>query len=134
MSLKRARELGVKPLALIRGFADAAKEPIEFTEAPTPAIRAALKRSNLSIQEVDYFEINEAFSVVSLANMKLLNLDPAKVNVFGGAISLGHALGNSGSRIVATLIQVLIQKEAKIGVAAICNGGGGATAICIERM
>jgi len=134
MSLDKAKELNLKPIAKITGFADAANEPKWFTTAPAKAIPKALAKAGISQSEVDYFELNEAFSVVGLANIKLLNLDAKKVNVNGGAVSLGHPLGMSGARIVIALTSVLEQKNAKIGAAGICNGGGGASAIVIERM
>jgi acetyl-CoA C-acetyltransferase len=133
MSEKKANELGLKPIAKIISYADAAQEPKWFTTAPAKALPKALSKANLSIDAIDYFELNEAFSVVGLANMKLLNLSDDKVNVNGGAVSLGHPLGCSGVRIIITLINVLKQKNAKIGAAAICNGGGGASAIIIEN-
>ncbi|WP_297511787.1 acetyl-CoA C-acyltransferase [Flavobacterium sp.] len=134
MSEEKATEMGLTPLAVIRSYADAAQEPKWFTTAPAKALPKALAKANLSIEDVDYFEFNEAFSVVGLANAKLLNLDNAKVNVNGGAVSLGHPLGCSGARIVVTLLNVLHQNNARIGAAAICNGGGGASAIVIERL
>ncbi|MGG5507936.1 MULTISPECIES: acetyl-CoA C-acyltransferase [unclassified Myroides] len=133
MSEEKAKDLGLKPLAYIRSYADAAQEPIWFTTAPAKALPIALKKANLTINEVDFFEFNEAFSVVGLANAKLLDLNTDKINVNGGAVSLGHPLGCSGARIVVTLLSVLEQNNAKIGAAAICNGGGGASAIVIER-
>ena len=132
MSLKKAKELGVKPLAKIKSYADAAQDPEWFTTAPAKALPIALNKAGIDIAEIDYFELNEAFSVVSLANMKILDLDAAKVNVNGGAVSLGHPLGNSGSRIIVTLLNVLLQNKGRIGAAGICNGGGGASAIVIE--
>lgn len=132
MSVEKAAELGLKPLAKIKSFADAAQSSEWFTTAPSKAVPIALGRAGLDINDVDFWEFNEAFSVVSLANMKILGLDPAKVDVHGGAVSLGHPLGNSGSRVVVTLINVLKQYGGKIGGAAICNGGGGASAIIIE--
>lgn len=134
MSAEKAKELGIKPLAKIIGYGDASCEPEKFTIAPSKALPVALKKANLSIEEIDYFEFNEAFSVVGLANAKILNINTEKVNVNGGAISLGHPLGNSGSRIIVTLINVLKQNNAKYGAAAICNGGGGASAIVIENL
>jgi acetyl-CoA C-acetyltransferase len=129
----KAMELGINVLAKIRGFADAAREPEWFTVAPALAVPKALKHAGLaSVDDVDYFELNEAFSVVALANMKLLNLNADKVNVFGGAVAMGHPLGCSGARIIATLISVLQQKQGKIGCAGICNGGGGASALVLE--
>lgn len=133
MSAEKAKELGIKPLASIKSYADAAQEPKWFTTAPAKALPLALKKANIQIEDVDYFEFNEAFAVVGLANIKLLGLDDSKVNVNGGAVSLGHPLGCSGARITATLISVLTQNDAKIGAAAICNGGGGASAIVLER-
>ncbi len=134
MSKEKADALGIKPIAKIRGFADAQQAPEWFTTAPSKAIPRAIAQAGITANDVDYYEINEAFSVVSLANNKELNLDPNKVNVNGGAVSLGHPLGSSGSRIIVTLISVLNQNNAKIGVAGICNGGGGASAIVIERI
>ncbi|MCK0123994.1 acetyl-CoA C-acyltransferase [Gelidibacter sp. F2691] len=133
MSREKADELGLKPLATIRGYADAAHEPKWFTTAPAKALPKALDRAGIAIEDVDFFEFNEAFAVVGLANMKLLGLNDSNVNVNGGAVSLGHPLGCSGVRIIITLINVLEQNNAKIGAAAICNGGGGASAIVIER-
>ena len=132
MSKEKAEELGVKPLAVIKGFADAAQAPEWFTTAPAKAIPVALKRANLTMEQVDIYEINEAFSVVALANNKLLNIDAAKVNVNGGGVSLGHPLGSSGSRIIVTLLNTLAQNNGKVGVASLCNGGGGASAIVVE--
>lgn len=134
MSENKANELGLKPLAFIKSYADAAQEPKWFTTAPAKALPKALDKAGISISDVDFFEFNEAFSVVGLANAKILGLDNDKVNVNGGAVSLGHPLGCSGARIIVTLINVLAQNNAKIGAAAICNGGGGASAIVIERM
>lgn len=134
MSEEKANELGIKPLAYIRGYADAAQEPKWFTTAPAKALPKALNKAGISMDEVDFFEFNEAFSVVGLANTKILNLDSNKVNVNGGAVSLGHPLGASGARIVVTLLNILEQNNAKIGAAAICNGGGGASSIVIERI
>lgn len=133
MSKKKAIELGIKPLAKIVAYADAQQAPEWFTTAPSKAIPLALHRAGLSTEEIDYFEINEAFSVVSIANNQALKLDAAKVNVNGGAVSLGHPLGASGARIVVTLLSVLQQNNGKYGVAGICNGGGGASAIVIEN-
>ena len=133
MSKEKAEELGLKPLATIIGYADAAREPEWFTVAPSKALPKALAKANITISDVDYFELNEAFSVVGLANMKLLELDDSIVNVNGGAVSLGHPLGCSGARIVVTLLSVLEQNNGKIGAAAICNGGGGASALILER-
>jgi acetyl-CoA C-acetyltransferase len=134
MSAEKAKELGLTPLAKITGYADAAQDAEWFTTAPAKALPIALNKANTSITDVDYFELNEAFSVVGLANMEILNLSSDKVNVNGGAVSLGHPLGSSGSRIIVTLINVLKQNNAKIGAAAICNGGGGASAIVIESI
>mgnify|MGYP001578676650 FL=1 len=132
MSSEKADELGIKPLAKIISYADAAQEPEWFTTAPAKALPIALRKANMELSDIDYFELNEAFSVVGLANMKILGLSPEKVNVNGGAVSLGHPLGSSGSRIVVTLINVLKQNGGKIGAAGICNGGGGASAMVIE--
>mmetsp|Transcript_672 Transcript_672/g.1754 ORF Transcript_672/g.1754 Transcript_672/m.1754 type:complete len:415 (-) Transcript_672:45-1289(-) len=129
----KVRSSGLKPLARIVAFADAEQEPERFTTTPMLAIKKALERAKLKLDDIDYFEINEAFAVVVLANMKLLGLDAEKVNVFGGACSLGHPIGCSGARIVATLCTVLAEKQGRFGVAAICNGGGGATALVLER-
>ena len=134
MSADKAKELGLKPLARVLSYADAQQAPEWFTTAPSKAIPLALKRAGKSIADVDYFEINEAFAVVSLANNKELGLNEEKVNVNGGAVSLGHPLGASGARIVVTLLSVLSQNNGKIGVAGICNGGGGASAIVIENL
>ena len=133
MSKDKAKELGLKPLATIKGYADAAHEPQWFTTAPAKALPKALDRAGISLKDVEYFEFNEAFSVVGLANMKILGLNDKNVNVNGGAVSLGHPLGCSGARILVTLINVLEQNNAKIGAAAICNGGGGASALVLER-
>ncbi|WP_242118811.1 acetyl-CoA C-acyltransferase [Aestuariivivens sediminicola] len=133
MSKTKADELGLKPLASIISYADAAQEPKWFTTAPAKALPKALDKAGIPIENVDFFEFNEAFSVVGLANMKLLGLDDYKVNVNGGAVSLGHPLGCSGVRILITLLSVLEQNKGKIGAAAICNGGGGASAMVIER-
>ncbi|WKK81530.1 acetyl-CoA C-acyltransferase [Marivirga arenosa] len=134
MSKEKAEELGVKPIAKIRGFGDAAQDPMWFTTAPSLAIPIAMKRAGVTKEEVDFYEINEAFSAVAIANNMELGLDPEKVNVFGGAVALGHPLGASGARIMTTLHSVMSQKNGKIGVAGICNGGGGASAIVIEKM
>ena len=134
MSADKAKELKLKPIAKIKGYADAAHEPKWFTTAPAKALPKALKNAGISQDDVDYFEFNEAFSVVGLANIKILGLNAERVNVNGGAVSLGHPLGMSGARIVIALTSILEQKDAKIGAAAICNGGGGASAIVIERM
>ncbi|MFQ3297380.1 MAG: acetyl-CoA C-acetyltransferase [Polaribacter sp.] len=134
MSLEKAKELNIKPLAKIKSYADAAHEPKWFTTAPAKALPKALAKANISLDEVDFFELNEAFSIVGLANMKLLNITDDKVNINGGAVSLGHPLGVSGARIVIALTSILKQNNAKIGAAAICNGGGGASAMVIERI
>lgn len=134
MSEAKAKELGLTPLAYIKSYADAAQEPKWFTTAPSKALPKALAKAGLEIKDVDYFEFNEAFAVVGLANMKILGLDDSNVNVNGGAVSMGHPLGCSGVRILITLLNVLKQNDAKIGAAAICNGGGGASAMVIERI
>lgn len=134
MSAKKALELKLTPIAKIKSFADAAHEPEWFTTAPSKAIPKALSKANITIDDVDYFELNEAFSVVGLANMKLLNLKSERVNVNGGAVSLGHPLGVSGARIIIALTSILKQNNAKIGAAGICNGGGGASAMIIESI
>ncbi|WP_194766465.1 acetyl-CoA C-acyltransferase [Tamlana sp. I1] len=133
MSLEKANELNITPLAHIKSYADAAQEPEWFTTAPAKALPKALNKAGITLNDVDFFEFNEAFSVVGLANMKILGLTDANVNVNGGAVSLGHPLGCSGVRIIITLLNILEQNNAKIGAAAICNGGGGASAIIIER-
>lgn len=134
MSEEKALSMGLKPLAYIRSYADAAQEPKWFTTTPSKAIPKALEKAGLTINDVDYFEFNEAFAVVGLANAKILGLEDTKVNVNGGAVSLGHPLGCSGVRIIVTLLNVLQQNNGKIGAAAICNGGGGASAIVIEKI
>ncbi len=134
MSADKGNELGIKPIARILGFADAQQAPEWFTTTPSKAIPLALKKASININDVDYFEINEAFSVVSIANNQKLNLKEEQVNVNGGAVSLGHPLGASGARIVVTLLSVLEQNNGKIGVAGICNGGGGASALVIEKI
>ncbi|CAM4151251.1 acetyl-CoA C-acyltransferase [Flavobacterium antarcticum] len=134
MSEDKAKELGIKPLAYIKSYADAAQEPKWFTTSPAKALPKALDKVGMKISDVDYFEFNEAFAVVGLANAKILGLENDKVNVNGGAVSLGHPLGCSGARIIVTLLNVLEQNNAKTGAAAICNGGGGASAIVIERI
>tara|TARA_R110002050_G_scaffold102184_1_gene210649 strand:+ start:2278 stop:3453 length:1176 start_codon:yes stop_codon:yes gene_type:complete len=133
MSKEKAIELNLTPLATIKSYADAAHEPEWFTTAPAKALPKALAKANLKLEEIDFFEFNEAFSVVGLANMKILGLNDKNVNVNGGAVSLGHPLGCSGARILITLLNVLEQNNAKLGAAAICNGGGGASAIIVER-
>jgi len=134
MSAEKANALGLKPIAAIRGFADAQQAPEYFTTAPAKAIPLAIAKAGLKPEDIGYYEINEAFSVVAIANNQLLGLDPAKVNVNGGAVALGHPLGTSGARIIATLINVLEQNNSRYGVAGICNGGGGASAIVIEKL
>ena len=134
MSKEKAEELDVKPIAKLVGYGDAAHEPEWFTTAPSKAIPVALKKANLSISDIDYWELNQAFSVVGIVNTQKLGLDPAKVDVNGGAVSLGHPLGNSGSRIIVTLINVLKHNGGKYGAAGICNGGGGASAMVIENI
>lgn len=134
MSREKADALGLKPIARILGYGDAEQAPDDFTTAPALAIPIALKKACLELNQIDYFEINEAFSNVAMANMKLLNLDHSKVNVFGGAVSLGHPVGTSGARIICTLLSVLKHKGGKYGAAGICNGGGGASAIVIEKL
>ena len=133
MSREKANELGLKPLAIIKSYADAAQEPKWFTTAPAKALPKAIAKANIKLSDIDYFEFNEAFSVVGLANMKILGLNDNNVNINGGAVSLGHPLGCSGARILVTLINVLHQNNAKLGAAAICNGGGGASAMVLER-
>ncbi|MDO3644949.1 acetyl-CoA C-acyltransferase [Mucilaginibacter sp. L3T2-6] len=133
MSKEKADELGIKPLAKIISFADAQQAPEWFTTAPSKAVPLALHRANLSADQIDFYEINEAFSVVAIANNQLLKLDPAKVNVNGGAVSLGHPLGASGARIIVTLLNVLKQNNGNYGAAGICNGGGGASAMILQN-
>lgn len=133
MSEEKAQSLGLKPLAYIKSYADAAQEPKWFTTTPSKALPKALEKVGMTVKDVDFFEFNEAFAVVGLANAQILGLANDKVNVNGGAVSLGHPLGCSGARIIVTLINVLQQNNAKTGAAAICNGGGGASAIVIER-
>jgi acetyl-CoA C-acetyltransferase len=134
MSADTAKARGLQPLARIRGFGDAAQEPIQFTTAPSKAVPIALEMAGLTLADMDYHEINEAFSVVALANMELMGLDHSRVNVNGGAVALGHPIGCSGARIITTLMSVLQQNDATMGTASICNGGGGASAIVIERL
>jgi acetyl-CoA C-acetyltransferase len=134
MSKEKMDELGLKPIAKIVNYADAAQAPEWFTTSPTLAVNKALTKANLKSTDIDFWELNQAFAVVGIANTKLLNIDAAKVDVNGGAVALGHPLGNSGSRIIVTLINVLKQNGGKIGAAAICNGGGGASAMIIENM
>ena len=132
MCKEKADQLGIRPIAKIRSYADAQQAPEWFTTAPAKALPRAIEKAGLKPEQIEYYEINEAFSVVAIANNQLMKLDPARVNVFGGAVSLGHPLGASGARIVVTLISVLRQRGAKIGAAGICNGGGGASAMVIE--
>lgn len=134
MSKEKAEELGVTPIAKLVGYGDAAHEPEWFTTAPSIAVPVALKKAGLEVSDIDYWELNQAFSVVGIYNTNALGLDPAKVDVNGGAVSLGHPLGNSGSRIIVTLINVLKQNGGKYGAAGICNGGGGASAMVIENV
>lgn len=134
VSKEKAEELGLKPLARITGYADAEQAPEWFTTTPSIALPRAVQKAGLSLEQVDYFEINEAFSVVSIANNQKMNLDPAKVNVNGGAVSLGHPLGASGARILVTLLHVLKQNNARTGACGICNGGGGASALVVEML
>lgn len=132
MSGQKVKELGLKPIAKLIGYGDAEQAPDDFTTSPAIAMPKAAAKAGVDLKNIEYFEINEAFSNVTMANTKLLGLDPAKVNVFGGAVSLGHPVGASGARIICTLISVLTQKGAKLGCAGICNGGGGASAVVIE--
>lgn len=134
MSREKAEQLGIKPIARLVGYADAEQAPEWFTTSPSLAVPKAVAKAGLKMEDVSYFELNEAFSVVGIVNAQKMNLDPAKVNVNGGAVSLGHPLGCSGARIITTLINVLNQNDAKYGAAGICNGGGGASAVVIERM
>jgi acetyl-CoA C-acetyltransferase len=134
MSSEKAKELGIKPIAIIRGYADAEQEPVQFTTTPSIAVPVAVKRAGLQMTDIDFVELNEAFSVVGIVNTRKMNLDPAKVNVNGGAVSLGHPLGCSGARIVVTLIHILKNNNGKYGAAGICTGGGGASAMGIENV
>jgi acetyl-CoA C-acetyltransferase len=134
MSAAKAKALGIKPLARIRGFADAEQAPIDFPTAPSKAVPIALKRAGLTAKDMQFHEVNEAFSVVALANARLLGIDLSTINPWGGAVALGHPIGCSGARIVGTLVNVLRQKDATFGTASICNGGGGASAMVIERL
>ncbi|MES2837197.1 MAG: acetyl-CoA C-acyltransferase [Bacteroidota bacterium] len=134
MSKEKAEKLGVKPIAIIRGYADAEQAPEWFTTTPSIAVPKAVEKAGLKMSDIQYFELNEAFATVGLVNTKKMNLDPSKVNVNGGAVSLGHPLGCSGARVIVTLINVLKQNNAKYGAAGICNGGGGASAIVIENV
>jgi len=134
MRESKAKQLGLPVIARIRSYADAEQEPVLFTTTPSLAIPKALSKAGLTVKDVDFFEINEAFSVVAIVNRQLLGIDQNKLNVNGGAVSLGHPLGCSGARIICALLSVLEQRNGKIGCAAICNGGGGATAIVVERV
>lgn len=134
MSKEKAESLGIKPIAKIKSYADAEQAPEWFTTTPSLAVPKAVEKAGLKMNDINYFELNEAFSVVGLANIKLMNLNPQKVNVNGGAVSLGHPLGASGARVIVTLINVLKQNNAKYGAAGICNGGGGASALVIENV
>ena len=134
MAEEEARARGLKPLARILGYDDAAVQPIDFAIAPSKACGNLLKKLGMTNQDIDYHEINEAFAAVALANIKLLDLDPAKVNVHGGACALGHPVGMSGARIIVSLMNVLKRNNGSIGMASICNGGGGASAVVIERL
>ena len=134
MSKEKAHQLGIKPLAIIRSYADAEQDPLWFTTTPSKAMSLAVQKAGLKMSDIDYFEINEAFSVVALVNAKILNIPLDRLNVHGGAVSLGHPLGASGARIVVTLIHVLKQNGARYGLAGICNGGGGASALLIENV
>jgi acetyl-CoA C-acetyltransferase len=134
MSAKKAKELNLKPIAIIRGFADAQQAPEWFTTTPSKAVPLAIAKAGLTKNDISFYEINEAFSVVAIANNQLLDINPANVNVNGGAVALGHPLGTSGARIITTLINVLDQNNGKYGVASLCNGGGGASAIVIEKV
>ncbi|MFI5186079.1 MAG: acetyl-CoA C-acyltransferase [Chitinophagales bacterium] len=134
MSKEKANELGIKPIAKIVSYADAEQAPEKFTTTPSIAVPKAIKKAGLKMNDIDYYELNEAFSVVGIANIKLMSLDPAKVNVNGGAVSIGHPLGASGARIIVSLINVLKQNNGYFGAAGICNGGGGASAMVIENL
>jgi acetyl-CoA C-acetyltransferase len=134
MSADKAKVLGIQPIAIIKGFADAEQDPKWFTTTPSLALPKALIKAGIKKEAIDFFEFNEAFSVVGLVNTKLLELDPSKINVHGGAVALGHPLGCSGARIMVTLIHILQKNKAKYGAAAICNGGGGASAMVIEAV
>lgn len=134
MAEDEAKARGLKPLARILGYDDAAVQPIDFAIAPSKACNNLVKRLGMTMGDIDYHEINEAFAAVALANMKLLDLDPSNVNVHGGAVALGHPIGASGARIVLSLMNVLKRKNGSIGMASICNGGGGASAIVLERL
>lgn len=134
MSKKKMEELGLKPIAKLLAYADAEQDPDWFTTTPSVAVPMAVKKAGLTMDQIDYFEVNEAFSVVAIANMREMNIPADKINVFGGAVALGHPIGGSGARIACTLLSVLKHKKGKYGAAGICNGGGGATAIVFERL
>jgi len=134
MTTEKAKSLDLKPLAIIRSYADAEQDPCWFTTSPAKALPLALKKANLRLDDIDYFEFNEAFSVVGIVNTNILNIDPNKVNIKGGAVSLGHPLGCSGARIIVTLTHILSENKARYGAAAICNGGGGASAMVLEAV
>ena len=134
MSKSKMESLGLKPIAKVVSYADSEQDPDWFTTAPSVAIPAAVKRAGLTMDQIDFYEINEAFSVVALANLQELKLDASKVNIYGGAVALGHPIGGSGARIACTLLSVLKNKNGKYGVAGICNGGGGATAVVFEKL
>jgi len=134
MSADKAKELGLKPIAKVVAYADAEQAPEWFTTTPALAVPKAVAKAGLTMQDIDFWELNEAFSVVGIENSRRMQLDPAKVNVHGGAVSLGHPLGASGARIIVTLINVLKQHKGRYGAAGICNGGGGASAMVIENI
>ena len=134
MSREKADELGLKPIAIIRSYADAEQAPEWFTTTPSIAVPKAVEKAGLKMEDINYWELNEAFAVVGIENTRRMKLDPSKVNVHGGAVALGHPLGASGARIIVTLINVLKQNKAKYGAAGICNGGGGASAMVIENV
>lgn len=134
MSKEKADELGLKPIAKIVSYADAAQEPENFTTAPTPAVQKAVQKAGITLDQVDYFELNEAFSVVAIANQQMMDIPDEKINVFGGAVSMGHPLGCSGARIIVTLLNVMAHKGGKYGAVGICNGGGGASAMVVEYL
>lgn len=134
MTVEKAKALGLTPLAIVRGCADAEQDPCWFTTSPAKALPLALSKANLRLNDIDYFEFNEAFSVVGIVNSNILNIDPSRVNIKGGAVSLGHPLGCSGARIIVTLIHILLENKARFGAAAICNGGGGASAMVLEAV
>jgi acetyl-CoA C-acetyltransferase len=134
MSKEKADELGIKPIAILRSYADAEQDPTWFTTTPSIALPRAVEKAGLQMTDIDFVELNEAFSVVGIVNTQKMHLDPAKVNVNGGAVSLGHPLGCSGARIIVSLINILKQNNGKYGAAGICNGGGGASAMVIENI